>query len=155
MLLAKIKGNKVHFGKLVTFFWGGWVYLPPTDPLDPLEGVLGGHLLEKFPRGGVSPNFKSQRGVRPPRTPLRTSMNILLFIDKNWSKNLNYLLSTIDLYALDWPLSYSLSSINRVIDEISFDEKFILYFLSEVTFSNIKDFFFELLNKFLNISFRK
>ena len=27
------------------FFYGG-VYLRPTDPLDPLEGVLGGHLLE-------------------------------------------------------------------------------------------------------------
>ena len=75
MLLAKIKGNKVHFGKLVTFLGGGGVCLRPTDPLDPLEGVLGGHLLENFPRGGVSPNFKSQGGgVRPPRTPLRTSM---------------------------------------------------------------------------------
>ena len=60
MLLAKIKGNKVHFGKLVTFLGGGGVCLRPTDPLDPLEGVLGGHLLENFPRGGVSPNFKSQ-----------------------------------------------------------------------------------------------
>ena len=60
MLLAKIKGNKVHFGKLVTFLEGGGVCLHPTDPLDPLEGVLGGHLLENFPRGGVSPNFKSQ-----------------------------------------------------------------------------------------------
>ena len=69
MLLAKIKGNKVHFGKLVTFLGGGGgVCLRPTDPLDPLEGVLGGHLLEKFPRGwgGVSPNFKSQgRGQTP------------------------------------------------------------------------------------------
>ena len=75
MLLAKIKGNKVHFGKLVTFLGGGGVCLRPTDPLDPLEGVLGGHLLKNFPRGGVSPNFKSQGGgVRPPRTPLRTSM---------------------------------------------------------------------------------
>ena len=49
MLLAKIKGNKVHFGKLVTFLGGGGVCLRPTDPLDPLEGVLGGHLLENFP----------------------------------------------------------------------------------------------------------
>ena len=66
MLLAKIKGNKVHFGKLVTFLEGGGVCLHPTDPLDPLEGVLGGHLLENFPRGGVSPNFKSQgRGQTP------------------------------------------------------------------------------------------
>ena len=59
MLLAKIKGNKDYFGKLVTFLEEG-VCLRPTDPLDPLEGVLGGHLLENFPRGGVSPNFKSQ-----------------------------------------------------------------------------------------------
>ena len=65
MLLAKIKGNKVHFGKLVTFLGGGGVNLPPTDPLDPLEVVLGGHLLENFPRGGVSPNFKSQGGSDP------------------------------------------------------------------------------------------
>ena len=49
MLLAKTKGNKVHLGKLVTFLGGGGVDLPPTDPLDLLEGVLGGHLLEKFP----------------------------------------------------------------------------------------------------------
>ena len=49
MLLAKIKGNKVHFGKLVTFLGGGGVCLHPTDPL---EGVLGGHLLKNFPRGG-------------------------------------------------------------------------------------------------------
>ena len=43
------------------FFWGG-VCLCPTDPLDPLERVVGGHLLENFPREGVSPNFKSQGG---------------------------------------------------------------------------------------------
>ena len=57
MLLAKIKGNKVHFGKLL--FWGeGGVCLCPTDPLDPLEGVLGGHLLKNFPRrGGGQPKF--------------------------------------------------------------------------------------------------
>ena len=35
MLLAKIEGNKVYFGKLVTFFGG--VNLPPTNPL---EGVF-------------------------------------------------------------------------------------------------------------------
>ena len=52
MLLAKIKGNKVHFGKSVTFLGGGGVCLRPTDPLDPLEWVLGGQLLENFPRGG-------------------------------------------------------------------------------------------------------
>ena len=75
MLLAKIKGNKVHFGKLVTFLGeGGSIYPLPT-PLDPLEGVLGGHLLENFPRGGGSAQILSLReGVRPPRTPLRTSM---------------------------------------------------------------------------------
>ena len=66
MLLAKIKGNKVHFGKLVTFLGEGGVCLRPTDPLDPLEGVLGGHLLENFPREGVSPNFKSQGGGQTP-----------------------------------------------------------------------------------------
>ena len=62
MLLAKIKGNKVDFGKLVTFSGGGGVCLRPTYPLDPLEGVLGGHLLKDFPRGieGVSQNFKSK-----------------------------------------------------------------------------------------------
>ena len=48
------------------FFFGGGGLFTPTDPLDPLEGVLGGHLLENFPRGGVSPNFKSQgRGQTP------------------------------------------------------------------------------------------
>ena len=52
MLLAKIKGNKVDFGKLVTFLGDGGVNLPPTDSLDPLEGVLGGQLLENFPRRG-------------------------------------------------------------------------------------------------------
>ena len=62
MFLAKIKQNKVHFWKLVTFFGKGGVYLPPNDPLDPLEVSLGGHLLENFPREGVSPNFKSQGG---------------------------------------------------------------------------------------------
>ena len=62
MLLAKIKGNKDYFGKLVTFLEEGGVCLRPTDPLDPLEVVLGGHLLENFPRGGVSPNFKAQGG---------------------------------------------------------------------------------------------
>ena len=71
MLLAKIKGNKVHFWKLVTFFGkGGGVYLPSTDPLDPLEVSLGGHLLENIPRGGVSPNFKSQGGGQTPLDPL-------------------------------------------------------------------------------------
>ena len=48
------------------FFGGGGVCLRPTDPLDPLEGVLGDHLIENFPRGGVSPNFKSQGGGQTP-----------------------------------------------------------------------------------------
>ena len=66
MLLAKIKGNKVDFGKLVTFFGGRGGLFTQNDPLDPLECVLGGHLLENFPRGRVSPNFKSQgRGQTP------------------------------------------------------------------------------------------
>ena len=69
MFLAKSKGNKVQFWKLVTFFGKGGVYLPPTDPLDPLEVSLGGHLLENFPRGGVSPNFKSQGGGQTPLGP--------------------------------------------------------------------------------------
>ena len=42
MLLAKIKENKVYFGKLVTFLGGGGVNLPLTYPLDPLEGVSRG-----------------------------------------------------------------------------------------------------------------
>ena len=75
MLLAKIKGYKVHFGRLITFFGEGGVCLRPTDPLDPLESVLGGHLLESFPRGGGAAQILSLRGgVRPPRTPLWTSM---------------------------------------------------------------------------------
>ena len=41
-LLAEIKGNKVYFGKLVTFWGEGGVNLPPTYPLDPLKGVSRG-----------------------------------------------------------------------------------------------------------------
>ena len=52
MFLAKIKENKVHFWKLVTFFGEGGGLITPTDPLDPLEVFLGGHLLENFLRGG-------------------------------------------------------------------------------------------------------
>ena len=70
MLLAKIKGKKVHFGKLVTFFGEGGGLFTLTDPLDPLEVVLGGHLLENFPRGGVSPNFKSQGWSDPLGSPI-------------------------------------------------------------------------------------
>ena len=32
MFLAKIKGHKVHFWKLVTFFWEGGVYFPLPTP---------------------------------------------------------------------------------------------------------------------------
>ena len=38
MLLAKIKGNKDYFGKLVTFLEEGGQFTPYL-PLDPLEGV--------------------------------------------------------------------------------------------------------------------
>ena len=65
MLLAKIKGNKVHFGNLVTFLGGGGGLFPPTDPLDPLEVVLGGHLLKNFPRGRVSPILSPRGGSDP------------------------------------------------------------------------------------------
>ena len=67
MLSAKLKGNKVYFGKLVTFL-GGWeVNLPPAYPLDPLEGVSRGSPALKLSKGGgwVSPNFKSQGGSDP------------------------------------------------------------------------------------------
>ena len=41
MLLAKIKGNMVYFGKLVTFLGEGGQFAP-TYPIDPLEGVSRG-----------------------------------------------------------------------------------------------------------------
>ena len=66
MLLAKIKGNKVHFGKLVTFFGEGGGLFTPTDPLDPLEGVLGGHLLENFPGGGSAQILSLRGGGQTP-----------------------------------------------------------------------------------------
>ena len=65
LLLAKIEGNKVYFGKLVTFFGGGGVNLPPTDPLDPLEGVLGGHLLKIFQVGGSAQILSLREGQTP------------------------------------------------------------------------------------------
>ena len=53
MLLSKIEGNRVYFGNLVTFLGErGGVNLPPTDPLDPLEGVSRGKLARKFSKGG-------------------------------------------------------------------------------------------------------
>ena len=42
MILAKIKGNKAYFGKLVTFLGEGVVNLTPTYPLGPLEGFSRG-----------------------------------------------------------------------------------------------------------------
>ena len=42
MLLAKVEGNEVYFVKLVTFYGERGVNLPPTYPLDPLEGVSRG-----------------------------------------------------------------------------------------------------------------
>ena len=69
IFLAKIKGNKVHFWKLVTFFGEGGVYLPPTDPLDPLEVFLGGHLLENFPRGGSTQILSLRGGGSDPLGP--------------------------------------------------------------------------------------
>ena len=38
MLLAKIEGNKVYFGNLITFWGGGGLIFS----LDPLEGVSEG-----------------------------------------------------------------------------------------------------------------
>ena len=81
MLLAKIKGSKVHFGKLVSFLGEGGVNLPPTDPL---EVVIGGHLLENFPTGGSAQILSLRGGVRPPRTPLRTSMDKIP--EEKWGK---------------------------------------------------------------------
>ena len=69
MLLAKIKGNKVHFGKLVTFLGEGGGLFTPTDPLDPLEGFLGDHLLENFPRGGAAQILSLRGGGSDPLGP--------------------------------------------------------------------------------------
>ena len=41
------------------FFLGGGVCL---RPINPLEGVLGGHLLKNFPRGGGGAQILSLRG---------------------------------------------------------------------------------------------
>ena len=92
MLLAKIKGNKVLFWKFFPFFWEKGVYLSPTDPLDPLEVVLGGHLLKNFPRGG-SAQILSLSGVRTPKTPSQTSMSSADFHFQNKSKYTKLLLS--------------------------------------------------------------
>ena len=57
MLLAKIKENKIYFGKLVIVLGEAEVNSPPTYPLDPLEGVSRGNLLKNFPRGEGQPKF--------------------------------------------------------------------------------------------------
>ena len=38
------------------FFFGGGGLFSQNDPLDPLECVLGGHLLGNFPRGTEQEN---------------------------------------------------------------------------------------------------
>ena len=57
MLLAKIKGNKVHFGMLVTFFGGegGSVYAkrPPRPPRMRSRGSPA----RKLSKGGGQPKF--------------------------------------------------------------------------------------------------
>ena len=42
MLLAKIKENKVHFGKFVTFFLGGGQFTPYLPPRPPKVRFLAG-----------------------------------------------------------------------------------------------------------------
>ena len=74
MFLAKIKGNKVHFWKLVTFFGkGGSIYPLPT-PQTPQKCLQGVTCSKIFQEGGSAQILSLREGVRPPRTPLRTSM---------------------------------------------------------------------------------
>ena len=74
LLLAKIKEKKVYFGKLVTF-WGKEgqfiPYLPPRPPRRCLYGVTCSKI---FQEGGSAQISSLREGVKPPRTPLRTSM---------------------------------------------------------------------------------
>ena len=65
MLLAKIKGNKVHFGKLVTFLGGGEGLFTPYRPPRPPRSCFRGSPARKFSKRGVNPNFKSQGGSDP------------------------------------------------------------------------------------------
>ena len=76
MLLANVKGNKVYFWKLVTFLGRGWSILPPTYPIDLLEGVSRGRVnCSKIFKEGGSAQISSLRGrVWPPRTLYSTSM---------------------------------------------------------------------------------
>ena len=69
MLLAKIKGNKVYFGKLVTFFGKRGGQFTPYRPPRPLRRCLQGVTCSKIFQGGVSPNFKSQGGGSDPLGP--------------------------------------------------------------------------------------
>ena len=56
MFLAKIKGNKVHFWKLVTFFGkGGSIY--PYRPPRPPRSVSRGSPARKFSKRGGQPKF--------------------------------------------------------------------------------------------------
>ena len=71
LLLTKIKGNKVYFGKLVTFLGrGGWmVNLPPTYPLHPLESVSRGQPAQKIFKRGGQPKFQVSGGGSDPLGP--------------------------------------------------------------------------------------
>ena len=82
LLLAKIKENKVYFGKLVTFLGEGGGLFTPTDPLDPLEGVSRGQPAQKISKGGwgVSPNFKSRGGGSDPLGPPYGHLCLKLYI---------------------------------------------------------------------------
>ena len=62
MFLAKIKGNKVNFWKLVPFLGrGGSLFTPNRPP----RSVSRGSPARKFSKRGVNPNFKSQGGSDP------------------------------------------------------------------------------------------
>ena len=81
MLLAKIKENKVYFGKLVTFFLGGRGYLPPyLPPRRYLQGVT-----YSIPsKGGVKPKFYVSGGLTPsdPLFHMYGVSNLIEFIKK-------------------------------------------------------------------------
>ena len=74
MFLAKIKGNKVHFWKLVTFILGRGGLFTPYRPPRPPRSVSRGSPARKFSKGGgVNPNFESQGGLTP-QIPCSPSM---------------------------------------------------------------------------------
>ena len=69
LLLAKIKGKKVYFRKLVTFMGKGG-NLPPANPLNPLEDVSMGLVANRFSRGEVEHKFQVLGGgAEPVGTP--------------------------------------------------------------------------------------